>query len=92
VGQVETSAAQEGRIVKLKYFEEYGFIRGGAGDYYFRKLDLLDPAEWPFLRHGSVMGFELGGKGIEGRLPPAKRVRLLRQMADTNDAAVAKTI
>ena len=82
LGAVYTSAGHSGTVVRVKYFEEYGFIRAGESDHYFRRSDLLDSQEWPLLRFGSVVSFELGTRGVPGKAAPAKSVKLLRQPND----------
>lgn len=87
----QSPSTHEGKVTTLKYFEEYGFIRSGAGDYYFRRLDLVEPQDWPFLRYGTVVSFDGGTKAIAGRHPPAKRVRLVKQSAEAFDAVASKS-
>jgi len=70
-------AAPEGTVVRLKYFEEYGFLRVLHNDYYFRKSDLVDPQEWPLMTTGSIVTCGLGGGSVQGKAGRAKLVKLL---------------
>ncbi len=75
----ESSTDLKGRVVTLKYFEEYGFVRGKSGDHYFRKSDLLDSQDWPFLRVGTTVSFQTGRVIVDGKQPQAKSVRIVAQ-------------
>jgi ATP-dependent DNA helicase RecG len=76
---VPFSGEQEGSVAVIKYFEEYGFIRCNEAGYYFRKSDLVDPQDWPFMRFGTVVAFTPVQARAQARVPPAKEVRILRQ-------------
>ncbi len=86
---VSSSAGYTGTVVRVKYFEEYGFVRASEIDRYFRRSDLLDSQEWPLLRCGSVVSFELGTRSVPGKAAPAKRIKLLRQPDGQSSSIVA---
>ena len=70
-----------GKIVKLKYFEEYGFITGPNGDHYFRKKDLLDGEDWAVCRPGISVSFKLGSRAIANKQQPATKVKIVNAPA-----------